>query len=43
MRPVKQSDQRVSGKRRLPIAMKRGLVTLTRQLVVAQQEVCECS
>ena len=42
MRPVKQAGQGVSGKRRFSVAMKRALVTLTRQLVVVQVEVHEC-
>jgi len=46
MRPSKQADKRVSVSAwsiRLPIAIKRVLVTPTSQLVVAQVEVCERS
>jgi len=43
MRPVKHAGQGMSGKRGWSVAMKRDLATRTRQLVVAQREVCACS
>jgi len=46
MRPVQQEDKRVIAGEwltRLPIAIKRVLVALTRQLIVAQPQLCECS
>jgi len=44
MRPVKQTIRRMSEwQTRLPIAIKRVLVMLTRQPVVVQAEVCEFS
>jgi len=44
MRPEKQADKRVcEWLTRLPIAIKRVLVTLTRQLVIVQPDRCECS
>jgi len=43
MQPVQQAGQGLGGKLRWSVAMKRALVTLTRQLVVVQPEVCECS
>ena len=43
MRPVKHAGQEMSGKRGWSVAMKRPAVTLTRQLVVVQVELHECS